>query len=53
MTESAATFGDAGLPDGFFRAAGKIYESLTGYKDAPDMPPVAEVAIALAGRRRV
>ena len=53
MTEIAATFDDAGLPDGFFRAAGEIYESLVGYKDAPDMPSVAEVARALAGRRRV
>jgi 3-hydroxyisobutyrate dehydrogenase-like beta-hydroxyacid dehydrogenase len=53
MAEIAATFDDAGLPDGFFRAAGEIYEALAGYKDAPDMPSVAEVAKALAGRRRV
>jgi len=53
MTEIAATFDDAGLPDGFFRAAGEIYEPLVGYKDAPAMPSVAEVAKALAGRRRV
>ena len=53
MAEITATFDDAGLPDGFFRAAGEIYESLAGYKDAPDMPSVAEVANALAGRRRV
>jgi 3-hydroxyisobutyrate dehydrogenase-like beta-hydroxyacid dehydrogenase len=52
MAEIAATFDDAGLPDGFFRAAGEIYESLAGYKDAPDMPSVAEVAKALAGRPR-
>jgi 3-hydroxyisobutyrate dehydrogenase-like beta-hydroxyacid dehydrogenase len=52
MAEIAATFADAGLPDGFFLAAGKIYESLAGYKDAPDMPSVAEVAKALAGRPR-
>jgi 3-hydroxyisobutyrate dehydrogenase-like beta-hydroxyacid dehydrogenase len=52
MAEIAATFDDAGLPDGFFRAAGEIYESLTGYKDAPGMPSVAEVAKALAGRSR-
>ena len=53
MTEIAATFDDAGMPDGFFRAAGEIYEPLVGYKDAPRMPSVAEVAKALAGRRRV
>lgn len=52
MAEIAATFDDAGLPDGFFRAAGEIYESLAGYKDAPSMPSVAEVAKALAGRPR-
>jgi 3-hydroxyisobutyrate dehydrogenase-like beta-hydroxyacid dehydrogenase len=51
MAEIAATFDDAGLPDGFFLAAGKIYESLAGYKDAPDMPSVAEVAKALMGQR--
>jgi len=53
MAEIAATFDDAGLPDGFFRAAGEIYEALAGYKDTPDMPSVAEVAKALAGRHRV
>ena len=42
-----------GVPDGFFRAAGEIYEALAGYKDTPDMPSVAEVAKALAGRRPV
>ena len=52
MTEIAATFDDAGLPDGFFRAAGEIYKPLVGYKDAPAMPSVAEVAKALAGRPR-
>jgi len=52
MTEIAATFDDAGLPDGFFRAAGEIYEALAGHKDAPDMPSMAEVAKALAGRPR-
>jgi 3-hydroxyisobutyrate dehydrogenase-like beta-hydroxyacid dehydrogenase len=52
MAEIAATFDDAGLPDGFFRAAAEIYESLAGYKDAPSMPSVTEVAKALAGRPR-
>ncbi len=52
MAEIATTFDDAGLPDGFFLAAGEIYESLAGYKDAPAMPSVAEVAKALAGRPR-
>ena len=52
MAEIAATFDDAGLPDGFFRAAAEVYESLAGYKDAPSIPSVAEVAKALAGRPR-
>ena len=51
MAEIAATFDDAGLPDGFFLAAGKIYESLAGYKDAPGMPSAAEVAKTLMGQR--
>ena len=51
MAEIAATFDDAGLPDGFFLAAGKIYQSLAGYKDAPGMPSAAEVAKALMGQR--
>lgn len=49
MLEIAATFDDAGLPDGFFRAAAEIYESLAGYKDAPTAPSVAEVVKAVAG----
>lgn len=51
MAEIAATFDDAGLPDGFFLAAGKIYDSLAGYKDAPGKPSVAEVAKALLRQR--
>jgi 3-hydroxyisobutyrate dehydrogenase-like beta-hydroxyacid dehydrogenase len=51
MAEIAATFDDAGLPDGFFLASGKIYDSLAGYKDAPGTPSVSDVAKALMGRR--
>jgi 3-hydroxyisobutyrate dehydrogenase-like beta-hydroxyacid dehydrogenase len=51
MAEIAATFADAKLPDGFFLAAGKIYEALAGYKDTPGSPSVAEVAKALLGER--
>ena len=35
MDEIAATFAAAGLPDGFHRAAGEVYERLRGFKDAP------------------
>ncbi|HYB40496.1 MAG TPA: DUF1932 domain-containing protein, partial [Candidatus Methylomirabilis sp.] len=51
MAEIAATFGEAGLPDGFFRAAETIYDSLAGYKDARETPSVVEVADALLKKR--
>ena len=35
MDEIAATFAAAGLPDGFHRAAGEVYERLRAFKDAP------------------
>jgi 3-hydroxyisobutyrate dehydrogenase-like beta-hydroxyacid dehydrogenase len=47
MEEIAATFRDAGLPDGFLRASGSIYEKLRGYKDAPAAPSFAEIASAI------
>src|SRR5437773_2155703 len=51
MAEIAATFADAKLPDGFFLAAGKIYEALAGYKDTPASPSAAEVAKSLMKQR--
>ena len=36
MDEIAAAFADAGLPDGFHRAAGEIYRRLGAFKDSPD-----------------
>ena len=36
MDEIASTFAAAGLPDGFHRAAGEIYERLRAFKDAPE-----------------
>ena len=35
MDEIAATFADAGLPDGFHRAAGEVCRRLDAFKDAP------------------
>ena len=35
MDEIAATFAAAGLPDGFHRAAGEVYERLRAFKDTP------------------
>ena len=36
MDEIAATYTAAGLPDGFHRAAGEVYERLQAFKDSPD-----------------
>ena len=35
MDEIAATFAEAGLPDGFHRAAGEVYRRLWAFKDSP------------------
>ena len=35
MDEIAATFAEAGLPDGFHRAAGEVYRRLGSFKDSP------------------
>lgn len=35
MREIAATFADAGLPDGFHNAAADVFESLSDYKNQP------------------
>ncbi len=48
MEEIAATFAAAGLPDGFHRAAGEIYERLSEYKDTKTPPSMQEVAARLA-----
>ena len=52
MAEIAATFEDAGLPGGFFAAAGEIYERLAAYKDAQELPSIDEVVRELLGKRR-
>jgi 3-hydroxyisobutyrate dehydrogenase-like beta-hydroxyacid dehydrogenase len=48
MEEIAATFGAAGLPDGFHEASAEVYRRLAGWKDTPTPPSVTEVAKALA-----
>ncbi len=50
MDEIASTFAEAGLPDGFHRAAGDIYQRMAQFKDAPDLPPLADVLAALLRR---
>ena len=52
MAEIAATFEDAGLPGGFFVAAGEIYDRLAAYKDAAEPPSLEEVLKALRGTPR-
>jgi 3-hydroxyisobutyrate dehydrogenase-like beta-hydroxyacid dehydrogenase len=47
MEESTATFSEAGLPDGFSRAATTVYRRLAEYKDVKESPSVAEIAAAL------
>lgn len=47
MEEIASSFADAGLPDGFHRAAAEIYRSLAAYKDAEPGPTLTEVIGAL------
>jgi 3-hydroxyisobutyrate dehydrogenase-like beta-hydroxyacid dehydrogenase len=47
MDEIAATFSNAGLPDGFHRAAGDVYGRMASYKDAPAPPSIEDVAKTL------
>ena len=47
MEEIAASFGAAGLPDGFHLAAAEIYRRLDSFKDCAAAPPLPEVIDAL------
>jgi 3-hydroxyisobutyrate dehydrogenase-like beta-hydroxyacid dehydrogenase len=47
MDEIAASFAAAGLPDGFHRAAGEVYQQLESFKDRTTPPSMAEVTQAL------
>ncbi len=47
MREIADTFGAAGLPEGFHRAAAEVYDRLAGFKDAAEPPPLAGIVAAL------
>ena len=50
MHQIGHAFGDAGLPEGFHRAAASVYRRLRGYKDTDGAPPVAELLAALRYR---
>lgn len=52
MDEIAATFESTGLPGGFHRAAGEIYQRLAHYKEASDLPEIAEVLDSLVGGKQ-
>ena len=47
MKEIALTFDEAGLPDGFHRAAGEIYRRMAKFKDSVETPPLDAVLKAL------
>jgi 3-hydroxyisobutyrate dehydrogenase-like beta-hydroxyacid dehydrogenase len=47
MYEIAATFEEAGLPDGFHQAAADIYQRMAGFKDASAVPSLQDVLHAL------
>lgn len=51
MEEIAATFREAGLPDGFHEAAADVYRRMAGFKGAPVLPSLDEVLAALLNRR--
>jgi 3-hydroxyisobutyrate dehydrogenase-like beta-hydroxyacid dehydrogenase len=47
MTEIAATLEEAGLPEGFHKAAEEIYHRMANFKDATDIPSLQEVIESL------
>ena len=51
MHQIGHAFGDAGLPEGFHRAAASIYRRLRGYKDADRVPPLGELLATLSDSR--
>ena len=48
MHQIGHALGDAGLPEGFHRAAASVYRRLRGYKDAHATPPIAELLATLS-----
>ena len=50
MHQIGHAFGDAGLPEGFHRAASSVYRRLRGYKDTDGAPPMRELLAALRYR---
>jgi 3-hydroxyisobutyrate dehydrogenase-like beta-hydroxyacid dehydrogenase len=50
MREIADTFHKAGMPRGFHEAAAEIYDRLSGFKDAEQIPELKEVLQALRAK---
>ena len=50
MHQIGHALGDAGLPEGFHRAAASVYRRLRGYKDQDAAPSMAEILAALRYR---
>ncbi len=49
MDEIAATFTEAGLPDGFHKASAELYRRLAVYRGNTTLPPLSEVLDTLLG----
>lgn len=47
MKEIASTFESAGMPGEFHAAAAEVYRRIAGFKDAQEVPPLADVLKAL------
>jgi len=47
MREIASTFEEAGLPNGFHKAAADIYHRMAGFKNSNEIPPLEEVIMTL------
>ncbi len=43
MHEIASTFQEAGLPNGFHKAAAEVYRRMASFKDSPETPTLEEV----------
>jgi 3-hydroxyisobutyrate dehydrogenase-like beta-hydroxyacid dehydrogenase len=50
MTEIAETFRAAGVPGEFHQAATEIYHRMSSFKDAPEIPTLADVLKAVSSR---
>jgi Domain of unknown function (DUF1932) len=51
MEEIASTFRDAGLPDGFYRAAAEIYGTVVSDGEAASTPSLLDGVIEALGRQ--